>query len=91
MFLFYLVRGLFFSNFNGKVPLVTSLLLKDVDTDNVVYRTNVIRLLCHITNDTSLSQVLKCLKEARRDGNPMVENASFVCAINMPKVLLHHI
>ncbi|XP_047954716.1 coatomer subunit gamma-like isoform X2 [Salvia hispanica] len=69
----------------NEVPLVTSLLLKDVDTDNVAYRANVIRLLCQITNDTSLSQVLKCLKEARCDGNPMVENASFVCAINMLK------
>ncbi|KAG6384848.1 hypothetical protein SASPL_153667 [Salvia splendens] len=66
-----------------KVPLVTSSLLKEVNTDNVADRANAIRLLCHITNETSLSQVVKFLDEALRDDNPILQSASLVCAINL--------
>ncbi|XP_047968266.1 coatomer subunit gamma-like isoform X2 [Salvia hispanica] len=68
-----------------EVPLVTSSLLKDVNTGNVAYRANAIRLLRHITNDTSLSKVVKFLDEALCDDNPVLQIASLVCAINLLK------
>ncbi|KAG6386653.1 hypothetical protein SASPL_151822 [Salvia splendens] len=76
-----------------EVPLVTSSLLKDVNTGSVAYRENAIRLLRHITNDTSLNKAVKFLDEALCDYNPMLQIASLVCAISLirrtSKVGLH--
>ena len=72
--------------------LVTGALLKDVNTGNVAYRANAIRLLYHITNDTSLNKVVKLLHEALCHDNPTLQIAALVCSINMLKVLsLNHI
>ncbi|XP_042039351.1 coatomer subunit gamma-like isoform X2 [Salvia splendens] len=68
-----------------KVSLVTSALLKDVNTGNVAYRANAIRLLCHITNDASLNKVVKFLYEDLCDDNPTLQIASLVCSINLVK------
>ncbi|KAL1568264.1 coatomer subunit gamma-like isoform X1 [Salvia divinorum] len=72
-------------NLYHEVSLVTSSLLKDVNTGNVAYRANAIRLLYHITNDTSLNKVVKFLYEALCDDNPTLQIASLVCAINLVK------
>ncbi|XP_042041630.1 coatomer subunit gamma-like [Salvia splendens] len=68
-----------------EVPLVTSSLLEDVNTGNVAYRATAICLLRLITNDTSLSQVVKFLAKTLCDDNPMLQIASHVCAINLVK------
>ncbi|KAG6386930.1 hypothetical protein SASPL_152110 [Salvia splendens] len=68
-----------------EVSLVTSALLKDVNTGNVAYRANAIRLLCHITNDASLNKVVKFLYEDLCDDNPTLQIASLVCSINLVK------
>ncbi|XP_042039564.1 coatomer subunit gamma-like [Salvia splendens] len=68
-----------------EVSLVTGALLKDVNTGNVAYRANAIRLLYHIMNDTSLNKVVKLLHEALCDENPTLQIASLVCSINMLK------
>ncbi|KAL1568207.1 hypothetical protein AAHA92_03605 [Salvia divinorum] len=68
-----------------EVSLVTSSLLNDVNTGNAAYRANAIRLLYHITNDTSLNKVVRFLNEALCDNNPTLQIASLVCVINLVK------
>ncbi|CAH9095685.1 unnamed protein product, partial [Cuscuta europaea] len=64
--------------------MVTSSLMKDVNSKTDMYRANAIRVLFRITVDrTLLTQIERYLKQAIVDKNPVVASAALVSGIHL--------
>ncbi|KAH9624671.1 hypothetical protein KSS87_001681 [Heliosperma pusillum] len=61
-----------------EVIIVTSSLMKDMNSKTDMYRANAIRVLCRITDGTLLTQIERYLKQAIVDKNPVVASAALV-------------
>ncbi|GFY89689.1 coatomer gamma-2 subunit, putative [Actinidia rufa] len=68
-----------------EVIIVTSSLMKDMNSKTDMYRANAIRVLCRITDDgTLLTQIERYLKQAIVDDkNPVVASAALVSGIHL--------
>lgn len=73
--------------FLEKVIIVTSSLMKDMNSKTDMYRANAIRVLCRITDGTLLTQIERYLKQAIVDKNPVVASAALVSGIHLLQVL----
>ena len=72
--------------FYKKVIIVTSSLMKDMNSKTDMYRANAIRVLCRITDGTLLTQIERYLKQAIVDKNPVVASAALVSGIHLLQV-----
>ncbi|XP_076889987.1 coatomer subunit gamma-2-like [Bidens hawaiensis] len=68
---------------SDEVIMVTSSLMKDMNSKTDVYRANAIRVLCRITDATLLTQIERYLKQAVVDKNPVVASAALVSGIHI--------
>ncbi|OVA04518.1 Clathrin/coatomer adaptor [Macleaya cordata] len=66
-----------------EVIIVTSSLMKDMNSKSDMYRANAIRVLCRITDGTLLTQIERYLKQAIVDKNPVVASAALVSGIHL--------
>ncbi|MCD7449341.1 hypothetical protein HAX54_051282, partial [Datura stramonium] len=66
-----------------EVIIVTSSLMKDMNSRTDTYRANAIRVLCQITDGTLLTQIERYLKQAIVDKNPVVASAALVSGIHL--------
>ncbi|CAH9100527.1 unnamed protein product [Cuscuta europaea] len=66
-----------------EVIIVTSSLMKDMNSRTDMYRANAIRVLCRITDGTLLTQIERYLKQAIVDKNPVVASAALVSGIHL--------
>ncbi|XP_076897530.1 coatomer subunit gamma-2-like [Bidens hawaiensis] len=66
-----------------EVIIVTSSLMKDMNSKTDVYRANAIRVLCRITDGTLLTQIERYLKQAIVDKNHVVASAALVSGIHL--------
>ncbi|KAG9130174.1 hypothetical protein Leryth_018766 [Lithospermum erythrorhizon] len=63
---------------SDEVIIVTSSLIKDMNSRTDMYRANAIRVLCRITDATLITQIERYLKQAIVDKNPVVASAALV-------------
>ncbi|XP_039138853.1 LOW QUALITY PROTEIN: coatomer subunit gamma-2-like [Dioscorea cayenensis subsp. rotundata] len=68
---------------NDEVIIVTSSLMKDMNSKTDMYRANAIRVLCRITDGTLLTQIERYLKQAIVDKNPVVASAALVSGVHL--------
>ncbi|ONL95695.1 Coatomer subunit gamma [Zea mays] len=68
---------------SDEVIIVTSSLMKDMNSKTDMYRANAIRVLCRIIDGTLLTQIERYLKQAIVDKNPVVASASLVSGIHL--------
>lgn len=73
----------------SKVIIVTSSLMKDMNSRTDMYRANSIRVLCRIIDGTLLTQIERYLKQAIVDKNPVVASAALVSGIHLLQVLFY--
>lgn len=66
-----------------EVIIVTSSLMKDMNSKTDMYRANAIRVLCRITDGALLGQIERYLKQAIVDKNPVVASAALVSGIHL--------
>ncbi|EYU42621.1 hypothetical protein ABFS82_14G113600 [Erythranthe guttata] len=66
-----------------EVIIVTSSLMKDMNSRTDMYRANAIRVLCRIIDGTLLTQIERYLKQAIVDKNPVVASAALVSGIHL--------
>ncbi|CAM8922598.1 unnamed protein product [Rhodiola kirilowii] len=66
-----------------EVIIVTSSLMKDMNSKTDMYRANAIRVLCRIIDGTLLTQIERYLKQAIVDKNPVVASAAIVSGIHL--------
>ncbi|KAG0500731.1 hypothetical protein HPP92_000803 [Vanilla planifolia] len=66
-----------------EVIIVTSSLMKDMNSKTDMYRANAIRVLSRITDGTLLTQIERYLKQAIVDKNPVVASAALVSGIHL--------
>lgn len=66
-----------------EVIIVTSSLMKDMNSKTDLYRANAIRVLCRITDGGLLGQIERYLKQAVVDKNPVVSSAALVSGIHL--------
>ncbi|KAJ8763375.1 hypothetical protein K2173_002258 [Erythroxylum novogranatense] len=66
-----------------EVIIVTSSLMKDMNSRTDMYRANAIRVLCRITDGTLLTQIERYLKQAIVDKNPVVASAALVSGVHL--------
>ncbi|XP_010548052.1 PREDICTED: coatomer subunit gamma-like [Tarenaya hassleriana] len=66
-----------------EVIIVTSSLMKDMNSKIDMYRANAIRVLCRIIDGTLLTQIERYLKQAIVDKNPVVASAALVSGIHL--------
>ncbi|XP_031479664.1 coatomer subunit gamma-2 [Nymphaea colorata] len=66
-----------------EVIIVTSSLMKDMNSKTDMYRANAIRVLCRITDGTLLGQIERYLKQAIVDKNPVVASAALVSGVHL--------
>ncbi|KAJ6832871.1 coatomer subunit gamma-2 [Iris pallida] len=66
-----------------EVIIVTSSLMKDMNSKTDMYRANAIRVLCRITDGTLLTQIERYLKQAIVDKNPVVASAALVSGFHL--------
>ncbi|KAL1833748.1 hypothetical protein ACET3Z_003399 [Daucus carota] len=66
-----------------EVIIVTSCLMKDMNSKSDMYRANAIRVLCRIIDGTLLTQIERYLKQAIVDKNPVVASAALVSGIHL--------
>jgi coatomer protein complex subunit gamma len=69
-----------------QVIIVTSSLMKDMNSKTDLYRANAIRVLCRITDGGLLGQIERYLKQAVVDKNPVVSSAALVSGIHLLQV-----
>lgn len=69
-----------------QVIIVTSSLMKDMNSKTDMYRANAIRVLCRIIDSTLLTQIERYLKQAIVDKNPVVASAALVSGIYLLQV-----
>ena len=74
-----------------QVIIMTSSLMKDMNSKTDMYRANAIRVICRITDGTLLTQIERYLKQAVVDKNPVVASAALVSGIHLLQVLLNSI
>lgn len=70
-----------------QVIIVTSSLMKDMNSKTDLYRANAIRVLCRITDGGLLGQIERYLKQAVVDKNPVVSSAALVSGIHLLQVV----
>ncbi|EYU37789.1 hypothetical protein ABFS83_02G023800 [Erythranthe nasuta] len=68
---------------SDEVIIVTSSLMKDMNSRTDMYRANAIRVLCRIIDGTLLTQIERYLKQAIVDKNPVVASAALVSGIHL--------
>ncbi|GAQ90422.1 coatomer gamma subunit [Klebsormidium nitens] len=68
-----------------EVIIVTSSLMKDMNSKTDLYRANAIRVLCRIIDGGLLGQIERYLKQAVVDKNPIVASAALVSGIHLLK------
>ncbi|KAL8506052.1 hypothetical protein ACS0TY_017059 [Phlomoides rotata] len=66
-----------------KVIIVTSSLMKDMNSRTDMYRANDIHDLCRIMDGTLLIQIERYLKLGNVDKNPVVASAALVSGIHL--------
>ncbi|KAK6946227.1 Coatomer, gamma subunit, appendage, Ig-like subdomain [Dillenia turbinata] len=66
-----------------EVIIVTSSLMRDMNSKTDMYRANAIRVLCRITDGALLTQIERYLKQAIVDKNPVVASAALVSGIHL--------
>eukprot|EP00245_Coleochaete_scutata_P011586 TRINITY_DN4319_c0_g2_i1.p1 TRINITY_DN4319_c0_g2~~TRINITY_DN4319_c0_g2_i1.p1 ORF type:complete len:907 (-),score=212.04 TRINITY_DN4319_c0_g2_i1:451-3171(-) len=66
-----------------EVIIVTSSLMKDMNSKTDLYRANAIRVLCKITDQGLLGQIERYLKQAVVDKNPVVSSAALVSGVHL--------
>ncbi|KAK6916564.1 Clathrin/coatomer adaptor, adaptin-like, N-terminal [Dillenia turbinata] len=66
-----------------EVIIVTSSLMRDMNSKTDMYRANAIRVLCRITDGTLLTQIERYLKQAIVDKNPVVASAALVSGFHL--------
>ncbi|TVU47821.1 hypothetical protein EJB05_07430 [Eragrostis curvula] len=71
------------STSSDEVFIVTSSLMKDMNSKTDMYRANAIRVLCRIIDGSMLTQVERYLKQAIVDKNPVVASAALVSGIHL--------
>lgn len=71
-----------------QVIIVTSSLMKDMNSKMDLYRANAIRVLCRITDGGLLGQIERYIKQALVDKNPVVASAALVSGIHLLQVSL---
>jgi len=69
-----------------EVIIVTSSLMKDMNSPIDLYRANAIRVLCNITDSGLLGQIERYLKQAVVDKNAVVSSAALVSGIHLLEV-----
>ena len=70
----------------NEVIIVTSSLMKDMNSKIDLYRSNAIRALCNITDAGLLGQIERYLKQAVVDRNAVVASAALVSGTHLLKV-----
>jgi len=70
-----------------EVIIVTSSLMKDMNSPIDLYRANAIRVLCNITDAGLLGQIERYLKQAVVDKNAVVSSAALVSGIHLLEVV----
>ncbi|CAA7051496.1 unnamed protein product [Microthlaspi erraticum] len=70
---------------SDEVIIVTSSLMKDMNSKIDMYRANAIRVLCRIIDGTLLTQIERYLKQAIVDKNPVISSAALVSGLHMLK------
>ncbi|RZC92564.1 hypothetical protein C5167_029341 [Papaver somniferum] len=68
---------------SDEVIIVTSSLMKDMNSKTDMYRANAIRVLSRIIDGTLLTQIERYLKQAIVDKNPVVASAALVSGIHL--------
>lgn len=68
---------------SDEVFIVTSSLMKDMNSKTDMYRANAIRVLCRIIDGNLLTQIERYLKQAIVDKNPVVASAALVSGIHL--------
>ncbi|GBG77576.1 hypothetical protein CBR_g24023 [Chara braunii] len=68
---------------SDEVIIVTSSLMKDMNSKTDLYRANAIRVLCKITDSALLGQIERYLKQAVVDKNVVVASAALVSGIHL--------
>lgn len=68
---------------SDEVFIVTSSLMKDMNSKTDMYRANAIRVLCRIIDGNLLTQIERYLKQAIVDKNPVVSSAALVSGIHL--------
>mmetsp|Transcript_28720 Transcript_28720/g.80856 ORF Transcript_28720/g.80856 Transcript_28720/m.80856 type:complete len:893 (+) Transcript_28720:167-2845(+) len=66
-----------------EVIIVTSSLMKDMNSKTDLYRSNAIRVLCQITDSQLLAQIERYLKQAVVDKSPVVASAVLVSGLHL--------
>ena len=69
-----------------EVIIVTSSLMKDMNSKVDVYRSNSIRVLCSITDASLLGQIERFLKQAVVDKSAIVSSAALVSGLRLMKI-----
>lgn len=67
--------------------MVTSSLMKDMNSKTDMYRANAIRVLSRIIDGTILAQIERYLKQAIVDKNPVVASAALVSGVHLLQVI----
>ncbi|KAL1215745.1 Coatomer subunit gamma [Cardamine amara subsp. amara] len=70
---------------SDEVIIVTSSLMKDMNSKIDMYRANAIRVLCRIIDGSLLTQIERYLKQAIVDKNPVVSSAALVSGLHLLK------
>ncbi len=66
-----------------EVIIVTSSLMKDMNSKTDLYRSNSVRVLCKIIDGQLLAQIERYLKQAIVDKSPVVASAALVSALHL--------
>eukprot|EP00198_Chlamydomonas_reinhardtii_P001857 XP_001691193.1 gamma-cop [Chlamydomonas reinhardtii] len=66
-----------------EVIIVTSSLMKDMNSKTDLYRSNSVRVLCKIIDSQLLAQIERYLKQAIVDKSPVVASAALVSALHL--------
>eukprot|EP00753_Platysulcus_tardus_P015911 PLAT5336.5.p1 GENE.PLAT5336.5~~PLAT5336.5.p1 ORF type:complete len:910 (+),score=521.07 PLAT5336.5:27-2756(+) len=68
-----------------EVIIVTSSLMKDMNSTTDLYRGNALRVLSHIIDSSLLSQIERYIKQAIVDRNPMVASSALIAGITLAR------
>ena len=71
---------------NLQVIIITSSLMKDMNSKTDLYRANSIRVLCSILDSQLLGQIERYLKQGIVDKSPVVSSAVLVSAVHLLEV-----
>ncbi len=69
-----------------QVIIITSSLMKDMNSKTDLYRANAIRVLCSILDSQLLGQIERYLKQGIVDKSPVVSSAVLVSAVHLLEV-----